>query len=105
MSLTPGACVDATRQLIGRQFDPEGVFFGVRNVAYVGAPDLALDTLEQVVERGFFCAPVFRRDPWLDSLRTHARFGEILRRADGLSREAEEAYRRVGGERLLGAVS
>jgi tetratricopeptide (TPR) repeat protein len=100
------SCIDASRQLIDRQFDPEGVFFGARNVAYVGgAPDFALDTLEQVVERGFYCAPIFRRDPWLDSLRTQARFGEILRRADVLSREAEEAYRRVGGERLLGAVS
>src|SRR5207244_3964824 len=85
--------------------DPEGIFFGARGFARVGARDEALAVLAHVVERGFYCTPILLRDPWLDSRRGEPRFKEIVARADARSREAEEAYRKAGGERLLGPAN
>ena len=82
--------------------NPEAMFIGVRNFARVGATDLALDALESVVTRGFYCPHAFVHDPWLEPLRAEPRFREILQRAEARSREAEDLYRRAGGERLLG---
>jgi hypothetical protein len=98
---------EALLQVLGqlpREWDPEGQFIGVRNLARVGATDLALDALESVVSRGFYCPSTFMHDPWLKPLRAQPRFGAILQRAEARSREAEDIYRRAGGDRLLGAA-
>ena len=96
------ALVQVMAELARGRWDPEAMFIGVRNFARVGATDLALDALESVVTRGFYCPHAFVHDPWLEPLRAEPRFREILQRAEARSREAEDLYRRAGGERLLG---
>jgi len=99
------ACVAAARQVIETGFhDPEGLLFGVRDVAYVGATDFALEILTKVVDGGMHCPTPLVRDPWLDSLRTEPEFVRLLRRSEQEHAESLRAYRQAGGERLLGVV-
>src|SRR5262249_43206785 len=96
-------CVNAATQLLSGRFDdPEGVYLMVRNLARVGALDVAFTSLGRAVEGGFYCVPAFVSDPWLEPLRADARFPPILAKAEARAREAEAEYRRAGGERLLG---
>jgi serine/threonine protein kinase/tetratricopeptide (TPR) repeat protein len=81
--------------------DPEGIYFVARALAHVGAGAEALDTLEYVIDGGFFCFPVFVRDAWLDSLRSESRFRELMRRAEQKHRDAEVAFIQAGGAKLL----
>jgi hypothetical protein len=86
-----------------RPFDPEAIFLSARMLARIGDPEGAQDLLAESIDHGFFCPSILQRDPWLDSLRGKPRFGELVARAEARSRDAEEAFRRLGGERLLGA--
>jgi serine/threonine protein kinase/tetratricopeptide (TPR) repeat protein len=83
-------------------FDPEAFYFVARELLHLREIDAGLDMLERCIERGFYCAQVLLRDPWLDSARTHPRFTELVTRADARHREAEAEFRRVGGGHLLG---
>jgi eukaryotic-like serine/threonine-protein kinase len=99
------ACVGAARQIIETGFhDPEGLLFAVRDVAYVGATDFALEILTKVVDGGMHCPTPLVRDPWLDSLRTEPEFLRLLRRSEQEHAESLRACRQAGGERLLGVV-
>jgi hypothetical protein len=42
------------------------------------------------------------RDPWLDSLRGSTEFTELLRRAQGLHRQALDSFVGLDGNSLLG---
>ena len=72
-----------------------------RQLAYLGETTLALTTLRRVAEQGFLCVPAFARDPWLDPLRTHPEFLNILRLAESRHKEAHDAFIKAGGEALL----
>jgi TolB-like protein len=85
-----------------RHFDPEGLYFIARVLALTGTPDACLDMLDRIVERGFFCSSIMRKDPWLDSVRGQPRFHEVVARADARSRQAEAEFLRLNGDRLLG---
>jgi serine/threonine protein kinase len=84
-----------------RHFDPEGIYFTARVFAKVEETAGALDMLERSIDGGFFCSTIMLRDPWLDAIRSQPRFAEIVRRADARSREAEDEFRRLGGDRIL----
>jgi serine/threonine protein kinase len=86
---------------VSRHFDPEGLYFTSRVFAKIDDHGRALDMLDRVIDGGFFCPTIMLRDPWLDSLRGHARFNEIVARAEARSRDAEAEFRRLGGDRLL----
>ena len=97
--------VEENRKVIESTFsDGEGLYFTARNFARVGKDDLALATLERVVERQFCCPQILTRDPWLDPLRAEPRFGAVLERAEAGRREAMRVYLEHEGERLLGAA-
>jgi TolB-like protein len=99
------ACVAAQRQVLETGFhDPEGLLFGVRNLAYAGATEFALEILAKVVDGGMHCPTPLVRDPWLDSLRTEPEFVRLLRRSEQEHAESVRAYIDAGGERLLGVV-
>jgi hypothetical protein len=99
------ACVAAQRQVLATGFhDPEGLLFGVRNLAYAGATEFALEMLAKVVDGGMHCPTPLVRDPWLDSLRTEPEFVRLLRRSEQQHGESLRAYTEAGGERLLGVV-
>jgi eukaryotic-like serine/threonine-protein kinase len=96
-------CVEALRHILEAGFhDPEGLYFCLRNAAFVGAGALALEMLTQSVSLGFHCPTPLVRDPWLDSIRTDPEFVRALRRAEEGHAEAERAFAAAGGERILG---
>jgi serine/threonine protein kinase len=84
-----------------KHFDPEGLYFVARVLARVDEYDAALDMLERIVDKGFYCSAVMMRDPWMDSIRGQSRFVKVVQRADARTREAEEEFRRLDGHRLL----
>jgi hypothetical protein len=84
-----------------KHFDPEGLYFTARVLARVGEPEVSLDLLERVIENGFYCSSVMLRDPWMDAIRGRSRFAEVVRRADARTREAQEEFLRLNGDRLL----
>jgi tetratricopeptide (TPR) repeat protein len=86
-----------------REFDPEGLYFISRVLARLQETNAALDMLDRVVESGFFCTSIMLCDPWLDPIRTQPRFNDVVRRAEARSRDAEDDFRRLGGDRILSA--
>ncbi len=60
------------------------------------------ETLERVVDGGFFCDYTLARDAWFDKVRTHPDFVRIMRRAEVRRREAIAAYLEHGGDHILG---
>jgi eukaryotic-like serine/threonine-protein kinase len=96
--------VEATNQVISLFTDPEGLYYMARQLSYLGETAGALATLKRVVDGGYFCVPVFARDPWLDPLRTHTEFVSILRHAGTRHQEARTVFMEAGGERLLGRL-
>jgi tetratricopeptide (TPR) repeat protein len=92
------------RQFMSRPFDPEGVYFMARYFVRLEQHPLALDTLERIVNEGFFAYQILQRDPWLDPLRAERRFNAIVARARERSQDAEAEFRRLGGDQLLASV-
>jgi pentatricopeptide repeat protein len=82
--------------------DGEGIYHGVRGYARLGEIDKAIAAFERVIASGFCCYPAFAHDPWLDTLRSNARFVELLRHAEARHREAARLFIEHGGDRLLG---
>lgn len=85
---------------IGR--DGEAVYYMARQCVRIGDTGRALELLDQTVERGFFCAPVFASDPWLDPLRDHEAFHVLTIRVQTRHRQAVVAFNQTGGGTLLG---
>ena len=94
--------VKATNRVIDLFTDPEGLYYMARQLSYLGEIADSLAALKRVVEGGYFCVPVFARDPCLDPLRTHPEFVSILRQAETRHQEARAVFMEAGGERLLG---
>jgi eukaryotic-like serine/threonine-protein kinase len=85
-----------------RVFDPEGVYFIVRALAWLGQTARALDMLQQqVIEAGFFCHHILSCDPWLDPIRGERRFNALVARARERSQDTEAEFRHLGGDQLL----
>lgn len=84
--------------------DPEHSFYFARALSKVGAGAAALEAIERVVDRGFYCSVPLAKDPWLEAVRDEADFATIRGRAEEGRRRAVEAYREAGGERLLGVA-
>ena len=82
--------------------DPEGLFYVSALASYLGETERALDGLQRSVDAGFACFASMARDPWLDPLRGHPRFAQILRTAEGRHREAAAAFLKAGGDRVVG---
>ena len=93
-------------RLLGSGFrDGEGIFYAVRSYARLNETEKAIAAFARVLEYGFFCYPAFARDSWLDPLRSHPRFVELLRAAEARHRSALRAFEDHGGPRLLGVYS
>jgi hypothetical protein len=87
-----------------KHFDPEGLYFTARILAYLGEPDACLDMLDSVIDKGFYCSAIMRRDPWLDPVRGRPRLNDIIKRAETRTHEAASEFIRLNGDRIL-AVS
>lgn len=98
-----GAIVQAMSVLLAAGMrDPEGIYMGVRSLAFLGLHEEALRHLERVVEGGYFCVPNFLQDPWLAGLRAYPGFAAVMDRAEALHVEARRAFESSSGPALLG---
>ena len=88
-------------ELAPRNPDPESIFYIARTYARIGALDEAVAQFGRAVDSGYFCAPAFDRDEWLDPLRTHPDFVSALARAHLRHAGAVHKFRDAGGDRLL----
>ena len=95
------ASLETIKSFVARPFDPEGLYFMARALAYLEEPSHALDLLAQVVDAGFFCHQILVCDPWLESVRGSQRFDALVSRAAERSRDAEATFKELGGETLL----
>jgi tetratricopeptide (TPR) repeat protein len=86
-----------------RQRDRCGVYYLARSLAAVEHPE-ALPMFRRAVEGGFHCSPFFRRDSWLDSLRSNPELQAIIQVAEAGYQDAAAAFVAAGGERMLGPV-
>ena len=95
----------ATDELLRGTFrDPEGWYHGARQLAYMGETERALVAMSRAVESGFSCFSSMTTDPWLDSVRGHARFKELLQLAKTRQDAARSAFIASGGAALLGCT-
>jgi DNA-binding winged helix-turn-helix (wHTH) protein/tetratricopeptide (TPR) repeat protein len=95
--------VAAVGRIVASEFsDPEGLFYLTRHLAHLNQVDSALELLERVVGGGFSCYPAMVKDPWLDALRKTPQFTRLVGLAETRHREAEGAFARIEGDRLLG---
>jgi tetratricopeptide (TPR) repeat protein len=84
-----------------KDFDPEGLYFTARVLAKLQESGTATAMLNRMLDGGFFCPPVLLHDPWLDPIRGTSAFNEILHRAETKSRDAENEFKRLGGDKIL----
>jgi DNA-binding winged helix-turn-helix (wHTH) protein len=64
----------------GSFVEPEMLFYFARHFAYMDRGGEALQMIGRAADAGFVCAPqTLRNDPWLESVRAHSWFGELLR--------------------------
>jgi hypothetical protein len=76
--------------------DPEARFFTGCLLAKMKEPEQALTFPSLALDNGYRCHYALLHDPWLDSMRTDGRFGELVNRAT-----ARAVFLDNGGDRLL----
>lgn len=82
--------------------DGEAIYHTMRLRAFLGDGDEALDLLERSIAHGYFCTPLFDRDPWLASVRGEARFVELMQQARARHEGAVARFDRENGLAVLG---
>jgi serine/threonine protein kinase len=103
MSGDRDASLAAARRVARSSFrDPEGLYFMARTYAYFHETDEALEVLRRVIESGYYQPGMLTRDAWLDPIRAHPEFIQLLRLSEARRREAVGAYFEHGGDRVLG---
>jgi hypothetical protein len=81
--------------------DPELLFYVGRHLVHVGESIQGLSLVQRAFEGGYFCYPVLADDPWLDGVRTDARFQTLLTAARGRWQHASAMFVAAGGPSLL----
>ena len=75
--------------------EPEILVYLARHYSRMGAADSALDALKRAAESGFVCAPLtLAEDPWLEAVRKHREFPELLANAKTLVAQARTSLGR-----------
>jgi TolB-like protein len=82
--------------------DPEAVFQLGTLLCDVGEQEDGLAYLRQAVAKGYFVSPTLTARTQFDPLRAHPDFQKLLEEAERGRRQAGDAFREAGGERLLG---
>ncbi len=98
-------CEDAYHRALATGLrDPEHWFYFARALSRAGAGNTALEAMEQVVKRGFFCPLPLQQDAWLEPMRAEGGFTRVLERAEKARAKAVAAYVEEEGETLLGVA-
>jgi serine/threonine protein kinase/tetratricopeptide (TPR) repeat protein len=98
------ASLEAIDRCLAHFDDPEPRFYMVRQLAFLGESARALVELQHILDRGFLCSRILRRDPWLEPLRSHTEFADIVERSERLEGEMAETFVESGADRLLGVT-
>jgi len=85
--------------------DPESGVWAAFDFANLGQSERALERISLALDLGCRCHHVILHHPWLEPVRSHSRFGELLERAAVLDREAQDVFQASGGPQLLGVQS
>lgn len=72
--------------------DPEGFFYRARILARLGRTPEALTSLERALQAGFYCAPAWMGDCYLEPIRGTIRFQEMLTAVTERSAQARAAF-------------
>ncbi len=99
-----GHADDAVHRLVEMDregVDPEGFFYRARLLARLGRTDEAIDGLERSLRAGFFCAPAWLANDYLEPIRHFPRFRQLHDTAAQLTAEAHQAYLAAGGDEAL----
>jgi len=94
-------CLELFQSVLRDFTDPEGTFHASRALAYCGETEEALAGLRLSVERGYCCLAPLQKDSWLDSVRRHPGFAELLAMAESHHQSAVRAFEAAGGSRWL----
>ena len=95
-------CLDAVEQCLALEFrDPEARFGLGALLAKLNEPKRSLETISQALEEGYVCHHMLMHHPWLDSLRSHPGFPELVNRAAERSVRARAVFLDNGGDRLF----
>jgi len=82
--------------------DPESRYSTAIFLAKLCDTERALEFLSLALDKGYRCHYALLHDPWLDSLRSHHRFMELVNRAAEMRLQARTAFLDNQGDRLLG---
>ena len=93
----------AIEQCLQVQFrDPEARFGLGAFLAKLNEPKLALETISQALEEGYISHHMLLHHPWLESLRSHPGFAQLVSRAAERHSQAQAVFLDNSGDRLLG---
>jgi tetratricopeptide (TPR) repeat protein len=89
--------LEAAEETVLHYIDPEGVFYMALVMSRLGETDRALAVLAESLHRGFCSFEALTRNPWLDSLRSHQKFGEILQAMKLRCNNTAKVYKDASG--------
>jgi DNA-binding winged helix-turn-helix (wHTH) protein len=73
--------------------EPETLLYFARHFARMDRGGEAVQMIGRAADAGFVCAPqTLRGDPWLESVRTHPWFGELLRSSEEMLKNARTRW-------------
>jgi len=91
------------RLLAFRAFsDPEGFYYWAHASATLRDGEMAIRLLGRAVDTGMHCVRALETNPLFDSLRSDARFSDLVARARAAQKAGERGFADADGYRLLG---
>jgi TolB-like protein/tetratricopeptide (TPR) repeat protein len=81
--------------------DPESLYYMGRQLAQINQVERAVQTLADVVRRGYLCGFALGNDPCFAVLRSSLEYSRVLELAERRYQEAHRAFLEAGGPELL----
>lgn len=81
--------------------DPESLYYMGRQLAQINRVERAVQTLSEVVQRGYLCGFALGNDACFAGLRSSQKYSELLAFAERRYQESHRAFLEAGGPELL----